>query len=83
MVIVSELVCTLVACCLKNLVRSIDADASGTQETAAGCDSAEGKRDTLTINVVVSTGTRGIRQLLYKTIGPFARLNVVRVRANA
>src|SRR6516162_6327451 len=83
MVIVSELVCTLVACCLKNLVRSIDADAGGTKETAAACDSAEGKRDTLTINVVVSTGTGGIRQRRYKTISPFARLNVVRVRANA
>ena len=83
MVIVCELVCAFVACCLKNLVRGINADAIGTEETAARCDSAEGKRDALSINVMVGAGAGGIRQRRYKTIGPFVRLNVVRSRRRA
>ena len=56
MVIIGELVCAFIACCLKNLVRSIDADAIRTKETAARCNSAEGKRGTVAMNVMVSTG---------------------------
>ena len=55
-VIVCKLVCTLVACCFEDLVRSIDAHAGRTEQTAAGCNSAQGKGDTLTIDVMVRAG---------------------------
>lgn len=62
MVIIRELVCACVACRLQNLVRCINADAIGTEKTAARCDSAKRKRDALLVNIMIGTGAGGIRQ---------------------
>ena len=56
-VVVGKLVGTLVAGCFENLVRSIDADTGRTQKTAARCNGAEGKGDTVAIDIMVCAGT--------------------------
>src|SRR5215469_8185366 len=82
-VIVCELVCSLVACCLEDLVRGIDAHAGGAEEAVAGFNGAQGKGDTVVVDVMIRAGAGRIGQFWYKSVGPFARLNVFFAGAHA